>query len=234
VTQITDHLRDIQRRVTQALIRAGRSDTDAIVVAVSKGHSAEAIAEIIDAGQQHIGESFVTEALAKQDALRSKQIVWHFIGRVQANKTRSIASRFDWVHSVDRVKIARRLDEQRSPDLPPLNVLIQVNQAAEPQKSGVAEAEVASLAAAIVELPRLRLRGLMTVPPATSDAAERRGYFARLRDTAEQLTADGLALDTLSMGMSDDFELAIAEGSTCVRIGTAIFGPRSRHVDATN
>jgi PLP dependent protein len=199
-----------------------------MIVAVSKRHPAAAIAAAVDAGQRHIGESFVTEALAKQQALHDKDIVWHFIGHVQANKTRSIATHFDWVHSVDRLKIARRLDEQRPPELPPLNVLIQVNQADEPQKSGVPESEVPELAAEIRKLPRLELRGLMTIPPATSTDAERRKYFARVRALAERLAGDGLPVDTLSMGMSDDFELAIEEGSTCVRIGTAIFGPRDQ------
>lgn len=205
-----------------------------MIVAVSKRHSADAIATVVDIGQRHIGESFVTEALAKQQVLRGKDIVWHFIGHVQANKTRSIAAHFDWVHSVDRLKIARRLDEQRSADLPPLNILIQVNQADEPQKSGVPEAELPSLATQISKLPRLRLRGLMTIPPATSSDDERRAYFARLRAMAERLSEGGLPVDTLSMGMSDDFELAIAEGSTCVRIGTAIFGARDEPAGASN
>lgn len=232
MTQITDHLRDIHRRVTQALLRAGRHETDAIIVAVSKGHSADAIRAVVRAGHKHIGESFVGEALEKQKALRGEDIVWHFIGHIQSNKTRSIAEHFDWTHSVDRPRIAQRLSAQRPPNRPPLNVLIQVNQALEPRKSGISESGVESLAREIVELPRLALRGLMTIPPAASSDGERRAYFGRLHDLGARLAAQGLPMDTLSMGMSDDFELALAEGSTCVRIGTAIFGPRqSRTTD---
>jgi pyridoxal phosphate enzyme (YggS family) len=226
VTQITDHLSDIHRRVTQALLRAGRRENDAIIVAVAKQHSADAVRAVVEAGQKHIGESFVAEALAKQEALKELSIVWHFIGHVQANKTRSIAEHFDWVHSVERIKIARRLNDQRAPSQPALNVLIQVNQANEPQKSGVPPDQVEQIARDISALPRLTLRGLMTIPPAESNDAERSVYFAGLRDLAAQLVAAGLPVDTLSMGMSDDFELALAQGSTCVRIGTAIFGPR--------
>ena len=199
-----------------------------MVVAVAKGHSAEAIGAVVDAGQAHIGESFVTEALAKQSALADRNIVWHFIGHIQTNKTRNIATHFDWVHSVDRIKVARRLNEQREPQTARLNVLIQVNQAREPQKSGVVEEAVEPLARSICELPRLALRGLMTIPPAESRDDERAEYFARLRRLNERLAAAGMPVDTLSMGMSDDFEIAIAQGSTCVRIGTAIFGPRDR------
>jgi len=226
VTQITDRLGDIHRRVTQALLRVGRSEDDAIVVAVAKQQPVAAIREAIAAGQRHIGESFASEAIRKQEELGAADAVWHFLGQVQANKTRDIAARFDWVHSIDRFKIARRLSEQRDPSGPPLNVLLQVNQAREPQKGGVPPEEVEPLATEIAMLPNLRLRGLMTIPPVAGDAAQRRSYFAALRRLEDELIADGARFDTLSMGMSDDFELALEEGSTCVRIGTAIFGPR--------
>ena len=232
MTQITDHLSDIRRRVTQALLRAGRKESDAFVVAVAKRHSADAIAEIFDAGHRHIGESFVNEALSKQEELRGKDIVWHFIGHIQSNKTRSIATSFDWVHSIDRLKVAQRLDAQRPAAQPALNVLIQVNQALEPQKSGIPEDRVERLAGQIAELQRLKLRGLMMIPPAASSMQDRRTYFARLRDLQDRLRGTGLPLDTLSMGMSDDFELALEQGSTCVRIGSAIFGPREDSVSA--
>lgn len=224
--EITDHLCDIHRRVTQALIRAGRPASDAIIVAVAKEQSADSVRVVVEAGQRHIGESFVTEALAKQHALTGLDVVWHFIGHVQSNKTRNIAAHFDWVHSVDRLKVARRLSEHRDPARAALNVLIQVNQAEEPQKSGVPEHEVEGLAREISRLPRLELRGLMTIPPVACSDAERAHYFARLRRLGEHLREAGLPIDTWSMGMSADFELAIAQGSTCVRIGTAIFGSR--------
>lgn len=196
------------------------------IVAVSKQQSPDAIQQAYRAGQRDFGESYVQEAEPKLAALAELDIVWHFIGRIQGNKTRFIAERFHWAHTVDRERIARRLAEQRPYHAPPLNVLIQVNLAGEPQKGGVAPDEVEPLADAIARFDRLALRGLMTIPPAGLDDSESRVYFERLAALQARLTARGFAVDTLSMGMSDDFEIAIAAGSTCVRIGTAIFGPR--------
>jgi PLP dependent protein len=221
VTEITDHLANIVERVASAARRA-RDSADVTIVAVSKAQPASAISAVFHAGQTHFGESYVQEAAAKMDELAALRITWHFIGRIQTNKTRAIAERFAWVHTVDRDKTALRLSEQRPPSAPPLNVLIQVNQANEPQKGGVAPAEVSALARTIRSLPRLALRGLMTVPPQQGAAR----WFAELAKLRSELGADGIELDTLSMGMSDDFEIAIAAGSNCVRIGTAIFGPR--------
>jgi hypothetical protein len=226
VTDITDHLADIVERVARAAERSHRAATSVMIVAVSKRQSSEAIAEAFRADQLHFGESYAQEAVEKMDALRNLDITWHFIGSVQTNKTRLIAERFQWVHTVDRAKIAVRLNEQRPYFAPPLNVLIQVNQAGEEQKAGVAEAEVAPLARAIEDLPRLKLRGLMTIPPLSNDAGAQ-SWFRRLAEQRDRLAREGIELDTLSMGMSADFEVAIAAGSSCVRIGTAIFGERA-------
>lgn len=197
------------------------------IVAVSKQHPAEAIAEAYAAGQRHFGENYLQEALPKMDRLAELDIVWHFIGRIQSNKTRPIAERFDWVHTIDRERIARRLDAQRPAGAAALNVLIEVNIAGEAQKAGVGADEVAALAGAIAALPALRLRGLMTMPPAASTESESRAHFSTLSALAASLKAEHPEIDTLSMGMSNDFEIAIECGATMVRIGTAIFGPRS-------
>ena len=196
-----------------------------MIVAVSKQQSSVRIAEAFRAGQLHFGESYAQEAIEKMDALRSLDITWHFIGSVQTNKTRLIAERFQWVHTVDRAKIAARLNDQRPHFAPPLNVLIQVNQAGEERKGGVAESEVAALAREIAGLPRLKLRGLMTIPP-RSDSAGAQHWFRQLAEVRDRLVRDAFDVDTLSMGMSADFEEAIAAGANCVRIGTAIFGER--------
>jgi PLP dependent protein len=224
VTQITEHLADILERVARVSQAAHRSDARVVVVAVSKQQTPAAIREAFAAGQRDFGESYAQEAVAKMRELADLDITWHFIGRAQANKTREIAARFSWVHTVDRAKIAARLSDQRPHFAPPLNVLIQVNQGGESQKSGVAPEQVAELASEIARLPRLKLRGLMTIPPADDQPAV---WFERLAVQRAELAAAGFALDTLSMGMSDDFEAAIAAGSNCVRIGSAIFGPRS-------
>jgi pyridoxal phosphate enzyme (YggS family) len=224
VTEITDHLADIVERVARATDRAKRPTDSVTIVAVSKQQSVDAIAAAYHARQRHFGESYAQEALPKIAALTNLAITWHFIGNLQANKTRAIAERFDWVHTVDRIKIAERLNEQRPHFAAPLNVLIQVNQGGEARKRGVGEHEVAPLARAIRELPRLRLRGLMTIPPQSGEQAAE--CFAELAALRDRLTAAGIALDTLSMGMSADFEAAIAAGANLVRIGTAIFGAR--------
>jgi PLP dependent protein len=225
VTQITDPLADIVERVARATMRSGRSPSDVTIVAVSKQQPAAAIVAAHRAGLTHFGESYVQEALPKMDAVGALPLTWHFVGRSQANKTRQIAERFDWVHTVDRLRIAERLNEQRPAFAAPLNVLIQVNQGSEEQKSGATPADVAALARTILNLPRLRLRGLMSLPP-QSDSSSR--WFAELAALQARLREAGIPLDTLSMGMSGDFEEAIAAGATMIRIGTAIFGSRSR------
>jgi pyridoxal phosphate enzyme (YggS family) len=227
VIQITDHLDQIRARVTQGSIQAGRGQSDVTIVAVSKSQPVAAIREVVEAGIRDIGESYVAEALEKQSALSDLPITWHFIGRIQANKTRSIAEHFSWVHSVDRARIAQRLNDQRPHFAPPLNVLIQVNVSAEPQKAGARVDEVEALARYISSLPRLRLRGLMAIPAGNSNPRETSAAFVRMRELADSLKARGFDIDTLSMGMSGDFEAAIAAGSNCVRIGTALFGTRT-------
>ena len=228
MTQITDHLADIRERVARAAARSGRSSDAVTIVAVSKEQSVDAIVQASAAGQVHFGESYVQEALPKIAALADREIVWHFIGHLQANKTRAVAERFHWAHTVDREKIAVRLHEQRPHFAQPLNVLIQVNQTNEPQKAGVAPSETEALARAVARLPRLALRGLMTIPPAGAGVAETRALFASLAALRARFAAAGIPMDTLSMGMSADFETAIEAGSTCVRIGSAIFGARSK------
>ncbi|HUQ51789.1 MAG TPA: YggS family pyridoxal phosphate-dependent enzyme [Gammaproteobacteria bacterium] len=223
MTEITDHLADIVERVARAAQHAQRSATSVTIVAISKQQPSSAIVEAHRVGITHFGESYVQEALPKMDAVGELAVTWHFVGKLQANKTRHVAERFAWVHTVDRLRIAERLNEQRPAHAAPLNVLIQVNQGDEAQKSGAAPADVAELARAIVELPRLKLRGLMTLPPQNAAAQ----CFAELAALRAQLVHAGIELDTLSMGMSADFREAIAAGATMVRIGTAIFGRRS-------
>ena len=226
VTQVTGHLARVRDRVQSALLEARREPGETTILAVSKQQSAGAIEALFQAGQSDFGENYVQEAMEKISSLEELEIDWHFIGHVQSNKTRDIAERFQWVHTIDRMKIARRLNDQRPHYSAPLNVCIQVNQAGETQKGGVKPAAVAELARGIMELPRLRLRGLMTMPPATEDPVESAPFFAGLREQKETLAAEGIPLDTLSMGMSSDLEIAIREGATIVRVGTAIFGPR--------
>jgi pyridoxal phosphate enzyme (YggS family) len=225
VTEITDHLGEIVGRVARAAQLANRPN-NVTIVAVSKQQSVEKIAEAFHAGQRHFGESYVQEALPKMDALRDLDITWHFIGAIQSNKTRPIAERFDWVHTVDRERTAVRLNEQRPYHAAPLKTLIQVNQGGEQRKRGALAAQVESIARAINDLPRLELRGLMTIPPQESPPSGR-SWFVELAALRDRLRLEGHRVDTLSMGMSGDFEAAIAAGSNCVRIGTAIFGPRS-------
>ena len=202
------------------------------LLAVSKGQPANSVRAIAAQGIRDIGESYLQEALEKIEQLRDLALTWHFIGRLQANKTRVIAATFDWVHGVDRLKIAERLSEQRPFHAPPLNVCLQVNIAGEASKGGVTPAELPALAAAVAVLPRLKLRGLMCIPPDEDDPARQRTWFAAMRHALEELNASGASLDTLSMGMSGDFEAAILEGATIVRIGTALFGERPRRTDA--
>ena len=205
---------------------AGRTAQSVTLVAVSKGHGAGAIRAAAELGVCDFGENYQQEALPKQAALEGAALTWHFLGRLQANKTRAVAERFGWVHGVDRLRIAERLSQQRPHHAAPLNVCLQVNIARDDSKAGVAAGEAAALAAAVAALPRLRLRGLMCMLPEDLDTAARRAAFGDLRRLLEQLRSDHAALDSLSMGMSADYVEAILEGATLVRIGTAIFGPR--------
>ena len=225
---VQGRLQAVRERIAAACIRSGRSPGSVRLVAVSKTFPAQAVLSAMEAGQRAFGENYVQEALDKIAALRSAGLEpeWHFIGPLQSNKTRPVAQNFHWVHSVEREKIAERLAEQRDPAMPALQVCIQVNVSGEASKSGVAPDALRELAQCVVKLPRLKLRGLMTVPEPTSDEALQRRRFAQLRKLLEELNSAGFELDTLSMGMSADLEAAIAEGATLVRVGTAIFGER--------
>jgi pyridoxal phosphate enzyme (YggS family) len=216
----------VQERVGRAAGAAGRSAQSVTLLAIGKAQPVALLGAAAACGLEHFGESYLQEALAKIAALRERGLTWHFVGRVQANKTRPIAQAFAWVHALDRLKVAERLAAQRPAHAPPLNVCLQVNLAGEAAKGGVAPGELGSLAAAVAALPRLTLRGLMCIPPEETEPARQRAWFAKLRQLRDQLNAAGARLDTLSMGMSGDFEAAIAEGATIVRLGTALFGPR--------
>lgn len=220
------NMQAVRQRVADAARACGRDPAAVGLIAVSKTFGADAVAAAHACGQRVFGENYVQEAVDKIVALASLELEWHFIGPIQSNKTRQIAENFAWVHSVDRAKIAERLSAARPDALAPLQVCIQINIGDENTKGGVAPADALALARAIAALPRLKLRGLMTIPPASDDPAQQRRYFAELRKLKEQLAMAGVALDTLSMGMSADLEAAIAEGATLVRVGTAIFGQR--------
>jgi len=226
MTTIALNLQAARERIERAAERNGRAASEITLLAVSKTFPASYIEEAVNAGQRAFGESYAQEAVKKITALAHLGLEWHFIGPVQSNKTRLIAEHFRWVHAIDREKIAARLNDARSEGLDPLDVCIQVNVSGEGSKSGIAPGEERRLAEAIAALPRLRLRGLMAIPEPTPDAGLQRRRYARLREMKEALAAAGHTLDTLSMGMSDDLESAIAEGATIVRVGTAIFGPR--------
>jgi len=227
ITDFAARLHAVLARIRAAEQRFQRPPGSVRLLAASKTQSPAAIAAIAAAGQTCFGENYVQEALDKMVELATLDLEWHFIGPIQANKTRGIAEHFAWVHGVDRLKIAERLSAQRPDHLPPLNVCLQVNIDREPTKHGLDESEVAEVARAVAALPRLRLRGLMAIPAPAADFAAQRRPLARLRELWERLNAGGLALDTLSMGMTDDLEAAIAEGATLVRVGTALFGPRA-------
>ncbi|MEY4376434.1 MAG: hypothetical protein RJB26_984 [Pseudomonadota bacterium] len=214
------------RAVAEIAERAGRGAGSVTLVAVSKFQPMAAIAAAHAAGLQHFGENYVQEGVAKVQALAHLGLTWHFIGALQTNKTRPVAEHFDWVHTVDRLPVATRLSAQRPPTLPPLQICLQVMLVPEPGKAGLLPAEVPALAHAVAALPGLRLRGLMCIPPPTDDVAAQREQFHRLAALLAQLRTEGLMVDTLSMGMSGDYEAAILEGATHVRIGTAIFGAR--------
>lgn len=224
--ELIQRLGAVLAAIEDAARRAQRDPAAIRLVAVSKTRTADEIAAVADAGQHDFGENYLQEALPKIDALHDRHLVWHFIGPIQSNKTRDIATHFDWVHSVSRLKIARRLSDQRPDDAPPLNICLQVNIDGEDSKAGIAPAETLDLAREIATLPRLTLRGLMAIPAPADDAAQQAKPFAALRRLAEDCRNHGLTIDTLSMGMSGDLDAAVTEGSTMVRVGTAIFGPR--------
>ncbi|MBI5658247.1 MAG: YggS family pyridoxal phosphate-dependent enzyme [Nitrosomonadales bacterium] len=226
MTAIASNLQAVRSDIARAAHVAQRNADGIMLLAVSKTFSAAAVREAFQAGQRAFGESYAQEALEKIAALRDLAPEWHFIGPIQSNKTRAIAENFVWVHGVDRPRIAERLSAQRPHNLPPLNVCIQVNVSGEGSKSGVAPDEAAELARAVARLPHLRLRGLMAIPAPADDPEAQRKPFARLRELMQRLNAGGLALDTLSMGMSHDLDAAVLEGATIVRVGTAIFGGR--------
>ncbi|MBB3119182.1 YggS family pyridoxal phosphate-dependent enzyme [Pseudoduganella violacea] len=235
MSTITQNLQAVTENIVAAAREAGRAPDSVQLLAVSKTFGADAVLQAAQAGQRAFGENYVQEGVDKVAAvaqalpglgLAEAALAWHFIGPIQSNKTRPIASHFDWVHTVERAKIAQRLSEQRPPERGPLNICLQVNISGEASKSGVAPQEVAALARQVVDLPNLRLRGLMAIPEPEDDFARQRAAFAALRQLFDSLRADGLELDTLSMGMSADMRAAIVEGATIVRVGSAIFGAR--------
>jgi PLP dependent protein len=222
---LADNIADIQQHIAKAKT-SFKAPQQVTLCAVSKSQPAEAIRRAFEAGQTIFGENYLQEALMKQQQLQDCAIEWHFIGPIQSNKTQQIARQFDWVHSVDRLKIAQRLSDARTAELAPLNICLQVNISEEASKSGASGQELLELALNIKQLPHLRLRGLMAIPAPQQDFAAQRDQFRQVRVLFEQLNTHGLQLDTLSIGMSGDYQAAIAEGSTLVRIGTAIFGAR--------
>ncbi|MBC3335574.1 MULTISPECIES: YggS family pyridoxal phosphate-dependent enzyme [Pseudomonas] len=223
MSTIADNIGLVSQRIRAAAQAVQRDESSVHLLAVSKTKPAQAVREAYAAGMHDFGENYLQEALGKQAELTDLPLSWHFIGPIQSNKTRAIAENFAWVHSVDRLKIAQRLSEQRPADLPPLNICVQVNVSGEASKSGCTPADLPALAEAIQALPRLKLRGLMAIPEPTDDRAQQDAAFAKVRDLQASLN---LGLDTLSMGMSHDLESAIAQGATWVRIGTALFGAR--------
>lgn len=227
---IAGNLQAVEATITDAVKASERTRNDVQLLAVSKTFPAQAVLDAMAAGQLAFGENYLQEALDKIASVAQAQpdaaVEWHFIGPIQSNKTRPIAASFAWVHTVERLKIAQRLSEQRPPELGPLNICLQVNISGEASKSGASPEELPALAREVAQLPNLRLRGLMAIPEPTTDVAEQRAAFARVRALFDALRADGLEMDTLSMGMSADLAPAIAEGATIVRVGSAIFGKR--------
>mgnify|MGYP001069849517 CR=1 FL=1 len=224
---ITKNIITIRSQIAEAEKKYGRQPGSVQLLAVSKTRPLEDIEAAFSANQHHFGENYLQDALPKIEAITDPAIVWHFIGPIQSNKTRQIAENFDWVHGIDRLKIAQRFSEQRDPSVKPLNVCIQLNTSNEESKSGVRLDGALELAKSIHALPNIQLRGLMTIPAATTDFDQQRQSFRLLRELKDEIQSHGIELDTLSMGMSNDMEAAIAEGSTMVRIGTAIFGARN-------
>jgi PLP dependent protein len=226
------NLQAVRQTIAHAARAAQRRPEEITLLAVSKSFPVSAIREAYQAGQSAFGESYLQEALRKMEALRDLPLEWHFIGPVQSNKSAAIAEHFSWVHGVDRFRVAERLSAQRPEQMPKLNVCIQVNIGGEPSKSGVLPDEVEELAMAVAELQNLKLRGLMVIPPPAEGLVAQRRSFAMLHELMRQLNTSGLGLDTLSMGMSHDLEAAVLEGATIVRVGTAIFGARTKHRDS--
>ncbi len=224
--RVTENLRKIRDLLHKNALEHGRDPESVQLVAVSKKQPLSAVLEAAAAGQRDFGENLVQEGLEKIRAAGRDDLIWHFIGHLQSNKTRPVAGHFDWVHTIDREKTARRLNEQRPDDKPPLNVCIQVNVDDEASKAGVRPEEAVELAAYVARLDRLRLRGFMCIPEPKADSAAQRESFRAMRALLDEARGRALDVDTLSMGMSDDFAAAIAEGATHVRIGTAVFGPR--------
>lgn len=227
MSDIESRLARVRERIAAAAHRCGRAPDSVRLLAVSKQQPAAAVEAAIRAGQSAFGENYLQEALEKMDALAGSAIEWHFIGPLQSNKTKPAAENFDWIHTIDRLKIARRLSDQRPAARGPLNCCLQVNVSGEPSKAGVAAEDVPALAEAVAGLGNLRLRGLMTIPAPATGLEAQRAPFRRLRGLLESLRSCGLPVDTLSMGMSADLEAAIAEGATIVRVGTAVFGERN-------
>jgi PLP dependent protein len=226
MTTIPANLQAVKARIGAACAAAGRDHAEVRLLAVSKTWPADSVREVTACGQRAFGESYVQEGVAKIHALADLDLEWHFIGPLQSNKTRAVAENFSWAHGIDRLKIAERLSVQRPAGLPPLQVCVEVNVSGEASKSGVAPADAPALCRAVGALPGLCLRGLMAIPEPTSDINLARSRFRTLRELHERLNHEGLKLDTLSMGMSDDLEAAIMEGATIVRVGTAVFGKR--------
>lgn len=226
MTSIRDNLQTIGANIKKAEKRYHRAENSVQLLAVSKRHTVDKIKQAYDAGQHAFGENYVQELLEKKQQLEELDIEWHFIGPLQSNKTRKIAEAADWVHTIDRLKIAQRLNDQRPVELAPLNVCIQINVSGEQSKSGITIDDLTSLAQAIKNLPRLKLRGLMVIPAPQPSMEKQREVFRQVYEQKQNLIQSGFEIDTLSMGMSDDMEAAIAEGATIVRIGTAIFGKR--------
>lgn len=223
---IAERASNIRARIDKACQLAGRASDEVTLIAVSKTQPVEALKQARDAGLIHLGENYVQEAVEKFDQLKDLDLCWHFIGPLQSNKTRLIAERFDWLHTLDRAKIAKRINDQRPENLPPMRVLIQVNISQDPNKSGVSLEEIAELAEYLQTLPHLELRGLMAIPAADLPEETLRQQFQQLKNSQTALHQQYPECDTLSIGMSDDFEIAIDCGATMIRVGSAIFGPR--------
>jgi PLP dependent protein len=223
---LSENLRRLRERIAEAAKQAQRATQSITLLAVSKTQPVDLLRSAVELGLSDFGENYLNEALSKITALNSAALTWHFIGHLQSNKTRAVAEYFQWVHGIDRFAIAERLSMQRPGNLPPLNVCIQINLAAESGKSGVSPTQLAPLAQSILDLPRLHLRGLMCLPPAETDPERQRHWFAQLRSLQTDLQTRGISLDTLSMGMSADLEAAVLEGASILRVGTALFGAR--------
>lgn len=228
MNNLHERLQQVRLEIAEAERRFGREPGSVKLLAVSKTRAAGDVLALAQLGVSDFGENYVQEARTKIGQLSGQSLTWHFIGPIQSNKTRQVAEHFDWVHSVDRIKVARRLNAARPAHLPPLNICIQVNVDTESSKSGIGPDEVEQLAGQVLPLSRLNLRGLMALPAPTEDFSEQRRSFLRTRRLQEQLTDKGYRLDTLSMGTTNDMRAAVAEGATIIRIGTALFGPRTR------